>query len=67
MTRTHRKKVFSPAIGVEASSQVLDILKYACGLHPPLRIKPDGESRFTGRLGLALITNENSNFEMGSF
>jgi hypothetical protein len=30
--RTHLKKVFSLNIGVEASSQVLDILEYACGL-----------------------------------
>ena len=48
--RSHLKKVFSSDIGVEASSQVLDILEYACGLI----------------LGLALISTENPNFEMGS-
>jgi len=37
--RSHLKKVFSPDIGVEPSSQVLNIPKYACGL----------------RLGFALI------------
>jgi len=40
-TRSHLKKVFSPDIGVEPSSQVLDILEYACGLN----------------LGFALISN----------
>jgi len=45
---SHLKKVFSPDIGVEASSQVLDILEYACGL----------------RLSFALIYNKNPNFEM---
>ena len=30
--KSHLKKVFSPDIGVEPSSQVLDILEYACGL-----------------------------------
>jgi hypothetical protein len=30
--RSHPKKVFSLDIGVESSSQLLDILKYACGL-----------------------------------
>ena len=48
--RSHLKKVFSPDIGVEPSSQVLDILEYACGLI----------------LGLALISTENSNFEVVS-
>jgi hypothetical protein len=48
--RSHLKKVFSPDIGVEPSSQVLDILKYACGLS----------------LGLALIANENPFFEIAS-
>ena len=48
--RSHLKKVFSSDIGVEPSSQVLDILKYACGLS----------------LGLALISPENPNFEMAS-
>ena len=47
--KTDLKKVFSPDIGVEASSQILDILKYACGLI----------------LGFALISNENPNFEIG--
>ena len=47
--KTHFKKVFSPDIGVEALSQVLAILAYACGLI----------------LGFALISNENPNFEMG--
>jgi hypothetical protein len=42
------KKVFSSDIGVEPSSQVLDIPEYACGLI----------------LDLALISNENPNFEM---
>ena len=44
------KKFFSPGIGVESLSQVLDILEYACGLI----------------LGLALISNENPNFEIAS-
>ena len=48
--RSHLKKVFSSDIGVEPSSQVLDILKYACGLI----------------LGLALISTENPNFETAS-
>jgi hypothetical protein len=48
--RSYLKKVFSPNIGVEPSSQFLDILEYACGLS----------------LGLALILNENPNFEMAS-
>jgi hypothetical protein len=47
---THLKKVFSPDIGVEASSQILAIPEYACGLI----------------LSFALISNENPNFEMGS-
>jgi hypothetical protein len=47
---SHLKKVFSSDIGVEPSSQVLDILEYACGLI----------------LSLALISNENPNFEMAS-
>jgi hypothetical protein len=42
------KKAFSPDIGVMPSSQILDILEYACGLI----------------LGQALISNENPNFEM---
>ena len=46
--RNHLKKVFSSDIGVESSSQFLDILMYACGLI----------------LGFALISNENPNFEM---
>jgi hypothetical protein len=62
--RTHLKKAFSPDIGVEASSQVLDILEYACGLHPPQRIGSDGKSRCAGILGFALLSNENPNFEM---
>ena len=48
--RSYLKKVFSPELGVEPSSQVLDILQYACGL----------------RLGLALISDENLNFEIAS-
>ena len=48
--RSHLKKVFSSDIGVEPSYQVLDILEYACGLI----------------LGLALILNENPNFEIAS-
>jgi hypothetical protein len=48
--RSHLKKVFSADIGVEPSSQVLDILEYACGLI----------------LGLALISTENPNFEIAS-
>jgi hypothetical protein len=39
--RSHLKKVFSPELGVESLSQVLDILEYACGLS----------------LGFALISN----------
>jgi len=50
MIRNYLKKVFSPDIGVVSSSQVLDILEYACGLI----------------LGHALISNENPNFEMAS-
>jgi hypothetical protein len=49
-TRSHLKKVFSSDIGVEPSSQVLDILEYACGLI----------------LSLALISTENPNFEITS-
>jgi|GEM_PF-1831271 len=48
--RSHLKKVFSSDIGVEPSSQILDILEYACGLS----------------LGLALISTENPNFEIAS-
>jgi hypothetical protein len=48
--RNHLKKVFSSDIGVESSSQVLDILEYASGLI----------------LSLALTSNENPNFEMVS-
>jgi len=48
--RSHLKKVFSPDIGVEPSSQVLNIPKYVCGL----------------RLGFALISNENPFFETAS-
>jgi hypothetical protein len=50
VVRSHLKKVFSSDISVEPSSQVLDILEYACGLI----------------LGLALISKENPNFEMTS-
>jgi hypothetical protein len=50
VSRSHLKKVLSSDIGVEPSSQVLDILEYACGLI----------------LGLALISTENPNFEMVS-
>jgi hypothetical protein len=49
-TGSHLKKVFSSDIGVEASSQVLDILEYTCGLI----------------LGPALISTENPNFEIAS-
>ena len=48
MPISHLKKVLSPDIGVEASSQLLDILEYACGL----------------RLDFALISNESPNFEL---
>jgi hypothetical protein len=50
MVRSHLKKVFSSDIGVEPSSQVLDILEYASGLI----------------LGLVLISTENPNFEIAS-
>ncbi len=50
VSRSHLKKVFLSDIGVEPSSQVLDILEYACGLI----------------LALALISNKNPNFEMAS-
>jgi hypothetical protein len=50
ISRSHLKKVFSPDIGGEPSYQVLDMLKYACGLI----------------LGLALISTENPNFEIAS-
>ena len=50
MIRSYLKVVFSFDIGVEPSYQVLDILEYACGLI----------------LGLALISNENPNFEIAS-
>jgi hypothetical protein len=49
-TRNCLKKVFLGYIGVEPSSQVLDIHEYACGLI----------------LGLALISTENPNFEIAS-
>ncbi len=48
--RSHLKKVFSSDIGVDPSSQVLDILEYACGLI----------------LGFVLISTENPNFEIAS-
>jgi hypothetical protein len=48
--RTYLKKVFLPYIGVEAAHQVLEILKYSCGL----------------MLGFALIWNKNLFFEIGS-
>jgi hypothetical protein len=48
--RSRLKKVFSPDIGVEASTQVLGILEYVCGLI----------------LGLALISTENPDFDMAS-
>ncbi|MGA7145815.1 MAG: hypothetical protein WBY47_15040 [Desulfobacterales bacterium] len=50
MIRSYLKIVFSSDIGVEPSYQSLDILEYACGLI----------------LGLALISNENPNFETAS-
>jgi len=50
VSRSHLKIVFSPELGVEPSSQVLDIPAYACGL----------------RLGLALISGKNPNFEIAS-
>ena len=49
------KKFFHPtrqrrtSLGVEPSSQILDMLEYACGLI----------------LGLSLISNENPNFDNG--
>jgi hypothetical protein len=48
--RSYLKKAFWPNLGVGTSSQVLDILEYACGL----------------RLGPALILNQNPFFEMAS-
>jgi len=48
LTRSNLKKVFSPDIGVEPSSQVLDIFEYASGLI----------------LGLVLISTEKPNFEI---
>ena len=48
--RGHLKKIFLPYIGVEPSTQILDILEYACGL----------------RFGLALISNKNPDFEIAS-
>ena len=48
--RSYLKKVCSPDIGVEPSSQILNILKYACG----------------PRLGFALISNKYPFFEMAS-
>jgi hypothetical protein len=47
-SKGHLKKVFSPDIGVEPSSQVLDILAYAGGLI----------------LGLVLFSTKNPNFEI---
>jgi hypothetical protein len=49
-TRSHLKKIFSTDIGVEPSSQDLDMLEFGCGL----------------RLGLVLISTENPNFEITS-
>ena len=49
-SRSYRKKVFWPNLGVGSSLQVLDILEYACGL----------------KLGPALILNQNPFFEMAS-
>ncbi|MGA8179774.1 MAG: hypothetical protein WB792_06915 [Desulfobacterales bacterium] len=46
--RSDLKKVLSDDIGVEPSSQVLDMHEYACGLI----------------LGFALIATENPNFEI---
>ena len=67
-TSAHRsglKNAFSPDIGVDASFQVLDILKYACG-HPPFGTPPDGKSPFAGWIRFALISNENPHFETTS-
>ena len=50
LIRSRLKKVFSPELGVEPLSQVLDILEYACGW----------------RFGLALISDKNPNFEIVS-
>jgi len=61
-TRSHLKKVCSPDIGVEPSSQVLDIREYACGLRLTGKNRSGGKSRKAGILGLALISNENPNF-----
>jgi hypothetical protein len=55
--RSYLKKVFSPDIGVETSFQVLDILQYV----------PQGyflRGAYRVRFGVALISNENPNFEM---
>jgi len=48
--RSRLKKVFSPELGVEPSSQILDPPRRTCGLV----------------LGLALISTENPNFEIAS-
>jgi hypothetical protein len=48
--KSYLKKVFGPDFCLAPSSQILDILEYACGL----------------TLGRALNANENPNFEMAS-
>jgi hypothetical protein len=75
LNSSYLKKVFSPGIGVEPSSlagaQVptrafADIREYACGLRPTKKNRSDGDSRKAGILGLALISNENPNFDITS-
>jgi len=66
LIRRYLKKVFSLDIGVESSSQVLEILEYACGLRPTRKNRSGGKSRKAGILGPALISNENPNFEIAS-
>jgi hypothetical protein len=56
--RNHLKKVFSPDIGVEPSSQVLDILD--------MRVEDPVNRRCGLILGLVLISTENPNFEESS-
>jgi hypothetical protein len=56
--RSHLKKVFSADIVVKPSSQILDILEYACGLI----LGPAFLSRHLWRE----ISTENPNFEIDS-
>jgi hypothetical protein len=64
--RSYLKKVFSPDIGVEPSPQVLDILKYACGLSLGPQVLDILKYACGLSLGYALISNENPNFEIAS-